>query len=116
MYPSYIYTILACIIIGFHIFSLKYLDVCIKTNKNKNIKYYVLLFIIVTTIISRILIYKSMQTTTHPVLVHIILNFSIFIVLLLSIIILKKKVEIVKFCIGFVLCISGFFIVKKSLY
>uniref|UniRef100_A0AB39JCD6 EamA domain-containing protein n=1 Tax=Florenciella sp. virus SA2 TaxID=3240092 RepID=A0AB39JCD6_9VIRU len=116
MNPCYIYAIVSCIIIGFHIFSLKYLDISIKTHKNKNNKYFILLFIIITAIISRFFIYKSMQTAPHPAFVHIILNFSIFIVLLLSIIILKKKVDLLKFIIGLLLCISGFIIVKKSLY
>lgn len=113
----YIYAIVASIIVGFHVFSLKYLDISIKTHKNKNIKYFLLLFIIITAIISRILFYKGLQTANHPAFVQIILSIiSIFIVLFLSAIILKKKVDYLIFTIGTILTFSGLYVVQKSLY
>lgn len=113
----YIYAIIASIIVGFHVFSLKYLDISIKTHKNKNIKYGLLLFIIITAIVTRFLLYKSFQTAKHPVFVQTILNMiSIFVVLVLSVIILKKEVNYFIFIIGVILTFSGLYIVQKSLY
>lgn len=113
----YIYAIVASIIVGFHVFSLKYLDISIKTHKNKNMKYYILIFIIITAIITRYLLYKSFQTAKHPAFMQIILNMiSIFVVLFLSAIVLNKKVNYLIFTMGLLLILSGFYIVKKSLY
>lgn len=114
---SYIYAIVTSIIVGFHVFSLKYLDISIKTHKNKNIKYLLLLFIITTAIISRILLYKGLQTAKHPVFVQTILSVvSTFVVLILSVIVLEKEVEYLIFTIGTILTFSGVYIVQKSLY
>ena len=114
MILCYIYTLLATIIIGFHVFSLKYLDVVLKKEDNVYGHYYVILFIILTTIISRYLLFKSMEKISNPALVHILINFSVFIVLLLSIFILKVKIKIYKFLFGTFICLFGFYIVNTS--
>ena len=114
---AYIYAIIASIIVGCHVFSLKYLDISIQTHENKNIKYFLLLFIILTAIVSRILLFKSLQTAKHPVFVQTVLNvMSIFVVLILSTIILKKNVNYLIFTFGVILTFSGIYVVQKSLY
>lgn len=115
---AYIYpTIAAGIIVGFHVFFLKYLGISIKPHKNKNIKYILLFFIIITAIISRIFFYMGLQTTNHPVFIQTVVNITgIFVVLILSAIVLKKKVNYLIFTIGVILTFSGLYVLQKSLY
>ena len=97
--------------------SILYLKKQININENKNIKYFLLLFIILTAIVSRILLFKSLQTAKHPVFVQTVLNvMSIFVVLILSTIILKKNVNYLIFTFGVILTFSGIYVVQKSLY
>ncbi len=114
MNDCYYYTLLATIIVGFHVFSLKYLDIVLKKKDNKYGHYYVILFVIITAIVTRFLIFKSMQTVDNPAIINIILNFCIFIVLFLSVTILKIKVNIFKFLVGTIFCLIGFYIVNDS--
>ena len=110
----YYYAIISAIILGFHIFSLKYLDIVLKKKDNKYGHYYIILFIALTVILSRFTIFKGMKRVNNPALVHLILNFSVFIVLFLSITILKIKVKIYKFLFGTFICLFGFYIVNTS--
>ncbi len=75
MNVCYIYTLFATIIIGFHVFSLKYLDVVLKKDNNVYGHYYVILFIVLTAIISRYLLFKSMETISNPAIINILINF-----------------------------------------
>jgi|TARA_B110000285_G_scaffold235399_1_gene316867 hypothetical protein len=110
----YIYTLLATIIIGFHIFSIKYLDIVLKKDNNIYGHYYVILFIIITSIVSRYLLFKGMEGCDNPAIINIIVNFCVFIVLFLSVLILKVKVKIFKFLFGSLICVVGFYIVGES--
>lgn len=110
----YIYTLCATIVIGFHVFSLKYLDVVLKKDDNVYGHYYVILFIVLTAIISRYLLFKSMERINNPAIINILINFCVFIVLFLSVVILKVKVKIFKFLFGSFICIIGFYIVNDS--
>jgi len=117
MMLAYIYAIVASIIVGFHVFSLKYLDISINSHKNKNIKYFLVLFIIITAIVSRILLYKSFQIANHPVFIQTVLNIIvIFVVLILSVIVLKKQVNYLIFTTGAIITFSGLYVAQKSLY
>lgn len=110
----YTYAIISAIILGFHIFSIKYLDIVLKKKDNKYGHYYLILFIALSVILSRFTVFNAMRLVDNPALVHLILNFSVFVVLFLSIFILKVKIKIYKFLFGTFICLFGFYIVNTS--
>ena len=106
---------LASLLIGCHIFSMKMIT---KYYKNNQKLLYISLFIsIISFLISRVFIIFSMKNT-NPVIVHIILNFSIFITLILSLIFIKdsfKNIKLKQFILGLVVFIIGLMIIQLSL-
>lgn len=74
-----IYSLIAAILAGLHLFSLKFLE-----QSNKNF-YYILVGIIALSFISRYSIYHAMKYTPNPTIVHLFLNFSIFVTFFLSV-------------------------------
>lgn len=111
----YIINILASIFVGFHIFSMKMITEYYK--KNKNMFYLSLIITIITFIISRILIILSMNNN-NPVIVHIILNFAVFITLILTLLFNKnsfKKINNKLFIIGLIIFVIGLNIIQISI-
>ena len=106
---------LASILVGCHIFSMKMIT---KYYKNNQKLFNISLFItMITFILSRIFIILSMNKN-NPVIVHIILNFSIFITLILSLIFIKnsfKNINLKQFILGLVIFITGLIIIQLSL-
>ena len=106
---EYLFSILAAFVIAFHLFSLKLLSVY------DQYFYEILIFIIVTMIISRYLIYLAMSETSNPADVHLLLNTSVFVTLLLSVYFLKlKNFDIIRYITGIVVVIIGLYIVQTS--
>lgn len=106
-----LYAIIASIIVGFHLFTLKMLSY--KQNKTEKIFYGVITLI--TLLLSRYFIYKSMELTTNPTLVHIILNLSVFITFICSLFILKlHDFYISRFIIGIILITLGIGCIQSS--
>ena len=104
-----IYALLASICIGFHIFSIKYIQNVHNTRK--------LIYIIIGSfclfIISRIFIYLSSMRLNISY-VHVLLNLSILVSTALTIYIYKIKIDIMKFLCGFIILLFGIFIIYKS--
>ena len=69
----YVYAVLASILIGIQIFSLKLMSV------RKEWFYKLVALIITILIVSRFLIFEAMKRVSNPTLVHLILNMSVFI-------------------------------------
>jgi drug/metabolite transporter (DMT)-like permease len=105
-----LYSLIAALVTGFHIFSLKYLH-----HVEKKWHYYALLIVILLAILSRYLIFHSMKHTTNPTIVHLLLNFSIFVTFFLSLWFLKlNDFNIYLFSFGLLLTVIGFFLIQYS--
>jgi hypothetical protein len=115
-----LYSFVAAFLVGFHIFSFKYIDYLLKNNVVKSSKHRIFEFSITIFIslcaflLSRYFIFRGMQNTDHPVLVHIILNTSVFVTLLLSFMLLGSKLCIYRLMIGTILTLLGLYIVQTS--
>jgi drug/metabolite transporter (DMT)-like permease len=103
-----IFSILASLTAGIHIFSLKLLS-------EYNNTYLLLLLIATTMLLSRYFIYAAMKYSDNPSIVHLILNLSVFVTFFGSIFLLKmKKFDIRVFIIGIFFILGGLFFVHKS--
>ena len=106
----YLYMLLACICVGIHIFSFKYIQKYRNTNK----------FLILTIAsllvwcISRIFIYIA-SYSFDVVFMHLLLNMSVFVTFILSVAILKNDYEKYKMLCGLILAILGLYLVKTSI-
>ncbi len=104
------YSLIAALITGFHIFSLKYLE-----KINQEYYYWFLFLVILLAIVSRYCIYYAMKHSNNPTIVHLLLNFSTFITFFLSIWFLKlKDFNMNIFCLGLFLISIGFFFIQYS--
>ena len=109
------FAILASLLVGCHIFSMKMITKYYKNNQKLfNIS---LVITISSFILSRIFIILAMRKT-NPVFVHIILNFSIFVTLILSLLFIKdsfKNIKLKQFILGLVIFIIGLMIIQLSI-
>ena len=107
---SYIFfSILATVTVACHLFSLKLLL------SHKQYLNQILIFTTVTMLLSRYFIYLGMSKTKNPTNVHLILNMSVFITLLLSLCILKiKDFNLTRYVIGAIIIIIGLYVVNTS--
>ena len=104
-----IYALIASICIGFHIFSIKY----IQQLKDKTLFIFILIGSFCLFLISRVFIYLS--SIYIPIsYVHVLLNLSILVTTLLSIYIYQLKVNLPQFLSGFILIVIGLLIIRKS--
>lgn len=111
----YIYGPLASIFVGFHIFSMNMITTYYK--KNKKLFNISLLISIITFIISRIFIILSMKNI-NPVIVHIILNFAVFVTLILTLLFCKdsfKKIKLKMLIFGLFIFVIGVSIIQLSI-
>lgn len=105
-----LYSLIAALVTGFHIFSLKYLH-----HVEKKWYYYALLIVILLAILSRYLIFHSMKHTTNPTIVHLLLNFSTFVTFFLSLWFLKlNDFNIYLFLFGLFLITIGLVLIQYS--
>lgn len=105
-----IYSLLAALLAGVHIFSLKYLE-----NVKNNVYYYFLLIVVLLAIISRYSIYYAMKHTPNPTIVHLLLNFSTFVTFFLSLWFLNlKDFNVYLFSLGLVFITIGFYLIQYS--
>ena len=103
------FSILGTVTVACHLFSLKLLS------SHKQYFNEILIFAIVTMLLSRYFIYLGMSKTKNPTNVHLILNTSVFITLLLSLLILKiKDFNLTRYIIGAVVVLTGLYIVNTS--
>ena len=106
---EYIYAYFASFIVALHLFSLKLLS------EYESYYYEILLFMFITLVISRILIYYAMKETNNPTNVHLILNFSVFFTLFLTGIFLKlDNIDLVKYIIGVIFILFGLYFIRES--
>jgi drug/metabolite transporter (DMT)-like permease len=106
---NYIYSFLACLFVGIHLFSLKLLS--------SHEHYYneIMFFMITTLLISRVLIYYAMKESDNPTNVHIILSLSVFVTFILSNIFFRfTKLNIYRYIFGIILIITGLYVVRIS--
>ena len=86
-----------------------------KSKKQHIIEFSLTVFIsLVAFLLSRYLIFRGMQNTDHPALVHIILNMSVFVTLMLSLILLGSKPCVSRLVLGIVITLIGLYIVQTS--
>jgi len=105
------YLLSACgaLFTGLHLFLLKCFDIYPK--------YRALVFILflLTLIISRFSLYYAMKIIKSPTIVYVINSFAIYVILLLSIFILKlKNINYYTLNLGVILMISGLYFVISS--
>ena len=106
---EYIYAYFASFIVALHLFSLKLLS------EYETYYYEILLFMFVTLVISRILIYYAMRETNNPSNVHLILNLSVFVTLLLTGIFLKlDNIDLSHYIIGVIFILIGLYFIRES--
>ena len=119
-YKFVIYSLLASFGVGFHIFSFKYIDFLNKNKERNTRKQYIwqlwltIIVSIIAFLLSRFFIFKGMQHTDHPAMVHIILNLSVFVTLALSVLLLKSRVNISKMIIGTCIVLFGLYVIQMS--
>lgn len=106
---GYFYGLLGAIMAGLHMFSLKLLS------SHASYFYSILLVVIVTMILSRLCIYFAMDAVSNPTLVHLLMNCSIFVTFLLSIIVLGlKDFHTGMFVVGLIFTIIGMACIQYS--
>lgn len=106
---NYIYSFLACLFVGIHLFSLKLLS------SHENYYNEIMFFMIATLLISRVLIYYAMSETDNPTNVHIILSLSVFVTFILSNIFFHSvKLNTYSYMSGIILIIFGLYLVRIS--
>lgn len=106
---------LASLLVGCHIFSMKMITKYY--NINQTLFIISLLITVVSFILSRIFIVFAMKNI-NPVIVHIILNLSVFVTLLLSLIFIKdsfKNINLKQFSLGLVIFMIGLVIIQLSI-
>ena len=104
-----IYSLIASILAGLHIFSLKFLE---RSNKHF---YSLLIGILLLASLSRYSIYHAMKYTSNPTIVHLFLNFSIFVTFFLSVVLLKiSDFHMHTFLLGLLLISIGGFLIQHS--
>ena len=104
-----LYSSIAAVLMGFHIFSMKLMSVY------KQYFYHLATFIVLSFILTRYLIYIAMENTSNPTIVHMILNCSVFVTLLLSMFVLKvKDFNYGLFAFGLVLFVAGIACIQQS--
>ena len=104
-----LYSLIAALVTGFHIFSLKYLE------SVKDDTYLLLTGVVLLAIVSRYSIYHAMKYTDNPTIVHLFLNFSTFITFFLSMWLLKINTFcLTTFLSGMFLISIGFFLINYS--
>jgi len=104
-----LFSLLAAIVIGIHIFSLKLLS--------KYDKYFIeiSILVVVTMILSRFLIYYAMFYSDNPTNVHLLLSVSVFITFLASWYFFKlEKFDIKRNIGGMILVLLGFYFIQTS--
>ena len=105
----YFYAILACLIVGTHLFAIKLISV------KKEWFYPLMFFIIVTMLASRFYIYEAMRRISNPTLVHLILNMSVFVTFFASVYFLKlKDFDYRIFLLGIVFIVLGISCIQYS--
>ena len=109
---AYFLSFVAAILIGFHIFSIKYIN--LNYNHPQAIIYIIAFLSFFFWCVSRVLIYYASSDIPITV-VHIILNFSVIITTLLAVLIIKTKVQWGKFIIGILFVFIGVFSVDRSI-
>ena len=106
---KYFYSILASLTIGLHLFAIKLMS------EYKAYFYEMLILSAVALIISKYFTYYAMVKFKNPTDVHIILNFSVFITLFLSVYILNiPAINIYKYIFGILLVIIGLYFIQTS--
>ena len=104
-----IYSLIAALFAGFHIFSLKYIE------SVKDDSYLILSGVVLLAIVSRYSIYHAMKYTDNPTIVHLFLNFSTFITFFLSLWLFKiNNFNLTYFLSGMFLISIGFFLINHS--
>ena len=104
-----LYSFIASIIVGLHLFSIKLLSLYPKWTVP------LIVFIIVTFAISRILIYYAMKNISNPAIVNVLLNCSVFVTFLASLYFLKLQTfNIWLFGLGLILVVIGFTCIHMS--
>ena len=94
---------------GLHLFLLKCFDLYPKH------KLLIFILFILTLVISRFSLYYAMKIIKSPSIVYVINSFAIYVILLLSIFILKlKNINYYTLNIGIILMISGLYFVISS--
>ncbi len=110
---AYAYSLLAACLIGFHIFSIKYLQSVSDVVSNQTF-YYIMVGSFLIWIISRVLIYLASSSLPITV-IHIILNLSVIVTALISVLVLKNTVHWGKFFMGLLFVLGGVYIVENSI-
>ena len=103
------YSSLSCLVVGLHLLSLKLLSYFTE--------YWtpIVIFAIVTMIISRFLIYTAMSKTDNPTNVHIILNMSVFVTFMGALFFLKlDDFDIMHYILGLVFIMLGIVFIQTS--
>ena len=108
---AYLFMILACICVGTHIFSFKYIQ---KYRENKKtIFIYLAIASFLIWCLSRFFIYNA-SYKFDIVFLHLLLNMSVFVTFALSVLILKNSYNMYKMVCGLILAIFGLYLVKTS--
>ena len=113
---KYFYSLIATLLIGIHIFSLKYIHDIYRIENKINSK--IILFLLISFLIALIgkyLIFLDCQYNSI-IIIHSILNCSVFVTFLLSILFFNQKMNYLKTFIGIILTIIGFYLIESSLY
>jgi drug/metabolite transporter (DMT)-like permease len=111
MINSYIASCLASILTGIHIFSIKFLYVYALPN---TVYFYIIIALsLLLWTLSRIFIYIACKTLPISI-IHIIMNLSIIVSTLCSIIVFHTKVNIGLFLIGILFMLCGVYCVNRS--
>ena len=106
-----LYSLLGALLIGFHIFLIKY----IQDIKNEFLWYVTIIIALLLFLISRVCIYYGSKYISISY-VHILLNLSALISTVLAVYVYDLKIDKLKFILGFILILLGIYIVKESYY
>lgn len=110
----YSFVLFAILLIGLHIFSIKYIQLKIQNHSDKKTIFLLILLSFILFIFSRYCIYQATKQIPIAIL-HMCLNLSVFITFTLSIFVIGDTYNIQLFIPGCLIVIYGLYLVNKSI-
>tara|TARA_Y100000816_G_scaffold185932_1_gene134971 strand:+ start:3139 stop:3477 length:339 start_codon:yes stop_codon:yes gene_type:complete len=105
---GYIYSLVATILIGLQIVALKLMTY--------DVYFYPLaIFVVLSVLLSRYYIYEAMKLIDNPTVVHLLINMSVFITFICSVLFFNlKKFDYTMFIGGMIFIIFGIYLIESS--
>ena len=105
---GYIYSLVAAILIGLQIVALKFMTYDVYF-------YPLVMFLVLSAIALQYNIYEAMKLIDNPTVVHLLINMSVFITFIFSVLFFNlKKFDYIMFIAGMIFILFGIYLIESS--